>query len=118
MLISHPAKPQIVVAVAIVSALQAKMDEEIIRIHHLETTEVGDVVEVVHPPPIALVLFAKFATKRVMWHWIVITDSGAAHHLTLQLANLNVKAEEYSGSDTIRVGNGSSYGEVAAPRPK
>lgn len=34
-------------------------------------------------------------------------DSGATHHLTSELANLNVKAEEYSGFDTIRVGNGN-----------
>ena len=34
-------------------------------------------------------------------------DSSATHHLTSELANLNVKAEEYSGSDTIRVGDGN-----------
>jgi len=34
-------------------------------------------------------------------------DSGATHHMTLDLANLNLKAEEYVGTDHIRVGNGS-----------
>ena len=36
------------------------------------------------------------------------SDSGATHHLTNDLANLNVRAEEYTGSETIRVGNGKS----------
>jgi hypothetical protein len=35
-------------------------------------------------------------------------DSGATHHLTHDLANLNVCADEYSGSEQIRVGNGTS----------
>uniref|UniRef100_A0A2N9J5B9 Integrase catalytic domain-containing protein n=1 Tax=Fagus sylvatica TaxID=28930 RepID=A0A2N9J5B9_FAGSY len=34
------------------------------------------------------------------------TDTGATHHLTSDLANLNVHAEEYTGTDQIRVGNG------------
>ncbi|KAF5470374.1 hypothetical protein F2P56_010893 [Juglans regia] len=63
------------VAVAIVAALQAKMDKEIIRIHHLETTEAGGVIEVLHSPPITLISFVKFATKRAMWRWIVITGN-------------------------------------------
>ncbi|XP_075633527.1 uncharacterized protein LOC142605988 [Castanea sativa] len=33
-------------------------------------------------------------------------DSGATHHLTSDLENLNVKAEEYHGLDQIRIGNG------------
>ena len=33
-------------------------------------------------------------------------DSGATHHLTADLANLNVKADEYHGPDQIRIGNG------------
>jgi len=33
-------------------------------------------------------------------------DSGATHHLTSDLANLNIKAEDYLGSDQIRIGNG------------
>jgi hypothetical protein len=35
-------------------------------------------------------------------------DSGATHHLTSDLANLNVRADEYHGPDQIRVGNGTS----------
>jgi hypothetical protein len=34
-------------------------------------------------------------------------DSGATHHLTADLANLNVRADEYHGQDNIRVGNGT-----------
>ena len=34
-------------------------------------------------------------------------DSGATHHLTANLANLNVRANEYQGQDNIRVGNGT-----------
>jgi hypothetical protein len=33
-------------------------------------------------------------------------DSGATHHLTSDLANLNIKAKDYLGSDQIRIGNG------------
>jgi len=35
-------------------------------------------------------------------------DSGATHHMTSDLANLNLKTEEYGGSDHIRVGNGNT----------
>jgi hypothetical protein len=35
-------------------------------------------------------------------------DSGATHHVTSDLANLNIHAEEYQGSEQIRVGNGTS----------
>jgi hypothetical protein len=35
-------------------------------------------------------------------------DSGATHHVTSDLANLNVHADEYQGSEQIRVGNGTS----------
>jgi hypothetical protein len=35
-------------------------------------------------------------------------DSGATHHLTADLANLNVHADEYQGQEQIRVGNGKS----------
>ena len=35
-------------------------------------------------------------------------DSGATHHLTADLANLKVRAEEYQGQEQIRVGNGKS----------
>uniref|UniRef100_A0A2N9IBW9 Reverse transcriptase Ty1/copia-type domain-containing protein n=1 Tax=Fagus sylvatica TaxID=28930 RepID=A0A2N9IBW9_FAGSY len=37
-------------------------------------------------------------------------DSGATHHLTSDLANLNVRADEYHGPDQIRVGSG--FGET------
>ena len=33
-------------------------------------------------------------------------DSGATHHLTVDLANLNVKTDEYHGPDQICIGNG------------
>jgi hypothetical protein len=33
-------------------------------------------------------------------------DYGATHHLTSHLANLNIKAKDYLGSDQIRIGNG------------
>jgi hypothetical protein len=35
-------------------------------------------------------------------------DSGATHHVTSDLANLNLHADEYHGSEQIRVGNGKS----------
>uniref|UniRef100_A0A2N9GEU1 Integrase catalytic domain-containing protein n=1 Tax=Fagus sylvatica TaxID=28930 RepID=A0A2N9GEU1_FAGSY len=40
------------------------------------------------------------------------SDSGATHHLTNDLANLNVCAEEYTGSESIRVGNGKSLPDL------
>jgi hypothetical protein len=33
-------------------------------------------------------------------------DSGATHHLTSDLQNLNIKAEEFTGSEQIKIGNG------------
>jgi hypothetical protein len=33
-------------------------------------------------------------------------DSGATHHLTADLVNLNVRADEYHDQEQIRVGNG------------
>uniref|UniRef100_A0A2N9GMC7 Uncharacterized protein n=1 Tax=Fagus sylvatica TaxID=28930 RepID=A0A2N9GMC7_FAGSY len=42
------------------------------------------------------------------------SDSGATHHLTNDLANLNVRAEEYTGSESIRVGSG--LGEASGTR--
>ena len=35
------------------------------------------------------------------------TDSGATHHLTADLGNLNLRADDYNGPDQIRVGNGT-----------
>jgi len=34
-------------------------------------------------------------------------DTGATHHVTNEMNNLNVSSEEYTGADKIRVGNGS-----------
>jgi hypothetical protein len=34
-------------------------------------------------------------------------DTGATHHLTSELANLNVRADAYSGPDQIKIGNGA-----------
>ena len=35
-------------------------------------------------------------------------DISATHHLTNDLANLNVRADDYNGNDQIRVGNGTA----------
>jgi hypothetical protein len=35
-------------------------------------------------------------------------DSGTTHHVTSDLANLNVLVDEYQGSELIRVGNSTS----------
>jgi hypothetical protein len=35
------------------------------------------------------------------WH----PDTGATHHLTNNMANLNLWSEDYTGSDHVRVGN-------------
>uniref|UniRef100_A0A2N9HA29 Uncharacterized protein n=1 Tax=Fagus sylvatica TaxID=28930 RepID=A0A2N9HA29_FAGSY len=42
------------------------------------------------------------------------TDSGATHHLTADLGNLNLRADDCNGPDQIRVGSG--FGEGAASR--
>uniref|UniRef100_A0A2N9GE94 Retrotransposon Copia-like N-terminal domain-containing protein n=1 Tax=Fagus sylvatica TaxID=28930 RepID=A0A2N9GE94_FAGSY len=42
------------------------------------------------------------------------SDTGATHHLTSELANLNVRADEYHGPDQIRVGSG--FGENTVMR--
>ena len=34
------------------------------------------------------------------------SDSDSTHHLTADLANLNMKADEYHGPNQIRIGNG------------
>uniref|UniRef100_A0A2N9FEJ6 Reverse transcriptase Ty1/copia-type domain-containing protein n=1 Tax=Fagus sylvatica TaxID=28930 RepID=A0A2N9FEJ6_FAGSY len=57
--------------------------------------------------------------SRVSWHFWQLqlmlldpnwySDTGATHHLTFDLANLNVRADEYHGPDQIRVGSG--FGE-------
>uniref|UniRef100_A0A2N9FE22 Reverse transcriptase Ty1/copia-type domain-containing protein n=1 Tax=Fagus sylvatica TaxID=28930 RepID=A0A2N9FE22_FAGSY len=45
-------------------------------------------------------------------------DSGATHHLTHDLGNLNIRADEYQGSDQIRVGSGFEASSVARPPSK
>uniref|UniRef100_A0A2N9E542 Retrotransposon Copia-like N-terminal domain-containing protein n=1 Tax=Fagus sylvatica TaxID=28930 RepID=A0A2N9E542_FAGSY len=42
-------------------------------------------------------------------------DLGATHHLTHDLTNLNIRADEYQGSDQIRVGSGFEASSVARP---
>ena len=37
------------------------------------------------------------------WH----PDTGATHHLTNNMANLNLRSEDYAGSDQVLVGNGA-----------
>ena len=37
------------------------------------------------------------------WH----ADTGATHHLTNNINNLNVRSEEYAGNDQIQVGDGT-----------
>uniref|UniRef100_A0A2N9I499 Reverse transcriptase Ty1/copia-type domain-containing protein n=1 Tax=Fagus sylvatica TaxID=28930 RepID=A0A2N9I499_FAGSY len=70
---------------------------------------------------ITLALFAKFAISPALLatpthtpdpNWY--SDTGATHHLTSELANLNVRADEYHGPDQIRVGSG--FGENTVMR--
>jgi histone deacetylase 1/2 len=37
------------------------------------------------------------------WH----PDTGATHHLTNNMANLNLRSEDYTGSDRVLVGDGA-----------
>ncbi len=46
--------------------------------------------------------------ERESKRFLSYTDTSTTHHLTSDLANLNVHPEEYPGSDQIRVGNGKS----------
>uniref|UniRef100_A0A2N9HY12 Reverse transcriptase Ty1/copia-type domain-containing protein n=1 Tax=Fagus sylvatica TaxID=28930 RepID=A0A2N9HY12_FAGSY len=77
---------------------------------------VSIVVEIVAvgPPQMVLVLLVSDSNKQALlatpqtasddqWY----ADFGATHHLTADLANLNVRADEYQGQDNIRVGNGT-----------
>lgn len=54
-------------------------------------------------PPIQAYHSAPSSTSDPNWY----PDSSATHHLTSEIDNLNVKADEYLGSDQIRVGNGN-----------
>ena len=51
---------------------------------------------------------AFFAASQAQSDSTWYSDSGATHHLTTNLANLNVGAKYYHGSDQIRMGNGTS----------
>ena len=53
-------------------------------------------------------MHALYARPHVAFDLNWYFDSGATHHLTNDLANLNVRAKEYTGLETIRVGNGKS----------
>jgi hypothetical protein len=52
-------------------------------------------------PPINAFVASPSNTVDANWY----LDSGASHHLTLDLVNLNIIAEDYNGSDQICVGN-------------
>uniref|UniRef100_A0A2N9H017 Retroviral polymerase SH3-like domain-containing protein n=1 Tax=Fagus sylvatica TaxID=28930 RepID=A0A2N9H017_FAGSY len=52
------------------------------------------------------VMQAYFSTQQAPNDPNWYTDTGATHHLTSNLANLNVHSKEYLGSDQIWVGNG------------
>jgi len=54
------------------------------------------------PNPHAFMASPQALVDQTCWY----PDSGASHHITSDLANLNLKAEEYTGSDQLRVGNG------------
>ena len=55
-------------------------------------------------PPMQALLATPQQAPDYNWY----PDSGATHHVTHDLANLNLRADEYQGSDQIRVGNGKS----------
>jgi len=44
------------------------------------------------------------AVSESNWH----PDTGATHHLTNNMANLNLRSEDYTGTDQVLVGNGAS----------
>uniref|UniRef100_A0A2N9EJB6 Reverse transcriptase Ty1/copia-type domain-containing protein n=2 Tax=Fagus sylvatica TaxID=28930 RepID=A0A2N9EJB6_FAGSY len=55
-------------------------------------------------PPMQALLATPQQTPDYNWY----PDSDATHHVTHDLANLNLHADEYQGSDQIRVGSNSS----------
>uniref|UniRef100_A0A2N9GL63 Reverse transcriptase Ty1/copia-type domain-containing protein n=1 Tax=Fagus sylvatica TaxID=28930 RepID=A0A2N9GL63_FAGSY len=59
-------------------------------------------------PPIHALYASPNAASDLNWY----SDSGATHHLTNDLPNLNVHAEEYTSSEGIRVGNGKSLPDL------
>ena len=55
-------------------------------------------------PPMQALLATPQQAPDYNWY----PDSGATYHVTHDLANLNLRVDEYQGSDQIRVGNGKS----------
>ena len=51
-------------------------------------------------------MHALFTTPQSTFDLNKYPDSGTTHHLTANLAKLNVRANEYQDSDQIRIGNG------------
>ncbi|KAA8518196.1 hypothetical protein F0562_015670 [Nyssa sinensis] len=47
------------------------------------------------------------------WH----AGTGATHHITHDMANLNLKSDDYDGTDQLQVGNGQGADEEAPVRP-
>jgi hypothetical protein len=56
----------------------------------------------VEPAPPSVYYTAPSAPSDVSWY----PDTGSTHHLTHDLSNLTIRADEYHGPDQIRVGNG------------
>uniref|UniRef100_A0A2N9IS14 Retrotransposon Copia-like N-terminal domain-containing protein n=1 Tax=Fagus sylvatica TaxID=28930 RepID=A0A2N9IS14_FAGSY len=61
-------------------------------------------------------LQALLATPQPQSDYNWYSDIGASHHLTLDLSNLNMGADEYTGTEQIRVGSGNT--ENTASRPE
>jgi hypothetical protein len=49
---------------------------------------------------------AAFSAQQAIPDSAWYNDTGSTHHITNDLSNLNMRAEEYTGTDQIRVGNG------------
>uniref|UniRef100_A0A2N9GPB1 Uncharacterized protein n=1 Tax=Fagus sylvatica TaxID=28930 RepID=A0A2N9GPB1_FAGSY len=85
-----------------------------------ETAPPMAVVVVVVNHPMALAQRAKsvalLATPQPQADYNWYSDTGASHHLTSDLSNLNMGADEYTGTEHIRVGSGNT--ENTASRPE
>lgn len=46
---------------------------------------------------------SNYSSGDIEWH----PDTGATHHLTNKVNNLNLQREDYDGADQIQVGNGA-----------
>jgi hypothetical protein len=53
-------------------------------------------------PPIHAYFIAPSGNSNPNWY----PDSGATHHLTFDLSNLNISSEDYTGSNQVHMGNG------------